>query len=213
MKTILLCGFISLALSMTQSLAGPVAPTPPDVLLAAAPTVPVDWKKAVGRAQSVISGSGVPVSIATRVYDIEIPVKDAPPIKVRVTINLQDQGGDFALQENVFGDAAKMVSLSGHKAVVLPMGESSTLLQINIPPRLGMSVTVQGLGNDEALKFLKQIDPAAFFALSTHLSEKRYPGNQFSLGVVDEMNPQRNARYQQGVVETEPQDNNPPPPR
>ncbi|MEI8080859.1 MAG: hypothetical protein WCI74_03340, partial [Actinomycetes bacterium] len=77
---------------------------------------PPEWKKAVSRAQSVISGGGFPVSIATRVYDIEIPVEDAPPKKVRVTINLQDQGGDFPLEENAYGDAAKIVSIAGHNA-------------------------------------------------------------------------------------------------
>jgi len=205
MKNILMRGLFCLLASSSLSLAGPIAPTPPDTLLAATPLVPVEWKKVISRSQSLLSGSGVPVSIATRVYDIEIPVKDAPPKKVRVTINLQDQGSDFPLQENVFGDAAKIISLAGHKATVLSLGESSTLLQINIPPRLGMSITVQGLSNDEALKFLEPVDPSPFFALSSRLSERRYPGSQFLLAVVDEMNPRRNTTYQQGLVESEPQ--------
>jgi len=205
MKTTILRGFFCLLASSSLSLAGPIAPTSPDVLLAAAPLVPPEWKKAVSRGQSLLSGSGVPVSIATRVYDIEIPVKDAPPKKAQVTVNMQDQGSDFALVENSFGEAAKILSLFGHKAAVLPMGESSTLLQMNIPPRLGMSIIVQGLSNDEAIELLKKIDPSAFIALSKRLPDKRYRGLQFTLAVVDEMDPRRNGKYLHGLVDDETQ--------
>jgi len=205
-----LSGFGLAFLLIGSAVGGGIAPVEPTELLAAAPVVPEGWKKLVGRSQTLLSGSGVPVSIATRAYGFEIPVPDAPPKKVRVTINLQDQGGDFPLQDNVFGESAKMISVDGHSAAVLPLSETSTLLQLNIPPRLGLNITVEGVSNKEAVELLKVMDLTPYFSLSKRLPAKRYAQSQFILSVLDEMNPRNNGTRLQGVEESEPMKFDPP---
>ncbi len=173
----------------------------PQELLAAAPIVPPEWKKITSRAKTKLTGIGQIICTAERDYEVEVPVKNAPPgtpaKKVKVTINFGDTGSDSQVAAPSSG--GKTLTLHGNAGTLVESGPNSTTIEIMIPPRLRLFATIDDLPNADAEDLFQEIDPSPFYNVAQKLPTEHYPDARYTLSLYDEINPSSNRSYEQGI--------------
>jgi len=211
--------FLSLVLfllALTQVVnAGPVVqPVHPQLLLESLPSTPENWKLLSSTGSNELMGSGEPVTIATRRYEIQLEDKSQePPVVKMVTIKLvaMDVGSltetvqNFRSQLASSGqgnEASKKIELgSGVVGVFRSPAEGLIKCDALCGDRLALQMESQGADAKEFVDLFQSVDFGKLTALGRRLPTSVITNGRHTLHIVDEMNPKKNRSYQAGTFD------------
>jgi hypothetical protein len=214
MKSFLLTSIVLLASSLLAFSKAVISPVPPDLLLAALPTSPPEWKLLSSTASNELMGSGEPVTIATRRYEIPIEDKSVEPPIVK-TFNLKliamDVGSrtetvesfrsQLSLSETGKDSKKKMDFGSGVFGVYRIPSEGIIKCDGLCGDRLALQIEMQGANEKEFAETFKALDLAKLADLARRLPASPTSSGRYTLSIVDELNPKKNRSYQVGTID------------
>jgi|GEM_PF-730673 len=193
-----------------------IEPIHPAILLRAMPKAPAGWKCLASSARNELSGSGIPVTQATRRYEIVIEDKAVnPPVTKTVTCNIlvMDIGSKSDTAED-FKSRLLQAEKPDSKRKRLDPG-AGTLGSYRVldgeiikfdglcGDRLLIQIEVIGADEKEFEALMKSADFSALATLPRDLPSKETTNSRFTLHIVDEMNPKNSRSYQVGTTDFE----------
>ena len=209
LTSVFLLGVSSLALSKPI-----ITPVHPESLLVALPVVPSDWKLLSSSASNELMGSGEPVTIATRRYEILFEDKSVePPLVKKLLLKLvaMDVGSrtetveTFRSQLSLAGqgeDGRRKIDFgSGVLGAFRIPSEGIIKCNALCGDRLALQIEMQGANEKEFVSVFKALDFANLSALARRLPDSLNSSGRFTLFIVDELNPKKNRSYQVGTVD------------
>ena len=214
MKSFLSLVLLLLALTQVVNAESVVQPVHPQLLLESLPTTPENWKLLSSTGSNELMGSGEPVTIATRRYEIRLEDKSQEPSVVKmVTIKLvaMDVGSrtetvqTFRSQLASSGqgnEASKKIEFgSGGVGVFRSPAEGLIKCDALCGDRLALQIESQGANAKEFVALFQPVDFAKLIALERRLPTSVITNGRYTLYIVDEMNPKKNRSYQAGTFD------------
>jgi len=222
--SILIIGIGTVSLSANPSPV--IEPVHPAILLRAMPKPPVDWKCLVSVGRNELSGSGIPVTQATRRYEIVIEDKAVnPPVTKTVTCNIlvmdigskSDTAEDFKsrlLQADKPDTRRKRLDPGAGTLGAYRVLDGGTIKFDGLcGDRLIIQIEVIGADEKEFGALMKSADFSALAILPKNLPNNETTKRMFTLHIVDELNPKNSRSYNVGMVDFEGESKSSPPAR
>jgi len=192
-----------------------ILPVQPDLLLSALPSAPSSGKLLASFASNEVMGSGEPVTIATRRYEIPFEDKSVdPPVLKTFFLKLvaMDVGSrsetveNFQSQLAITGQGAQDMRRvidfgSGVRGVYRVVAEGSITCDALCGDRLALQMEMQGANEKEFASTFKALDLTKLADLARRLPTKLESSGRYTLFVVDELNPKKNRSYQVGTID------------
>jgi hypothetical protein len=214
MKSFLSLVLLLLSLTQVVNAGSVVQPVHPQLLLESLPITPENWKLLSSTGSNELMGSGEPVTIATRRYEIQLEDKSQePPVVKIVTITLvaMDVGSltesvqTFRSQLASSGqgnEASKKIEF-GFGVVGIFRSPAEGLIKCDAlcGDRLALQIESQGANAKEFMDFFQLVDFAKLTALGRRLPSSVITNGRHTLHIVDEMNPKKNRSYQAGTFD------------
>jgi len=206
-----------------------VQPVHPQLLLESLPAVPENWKLLSSTGSNELMGSGEPVTVATRIYEIQIEDKSQePPVFKTVTLKLvaMDVGSRTETVQTFrsqlasvgLGDEDRKKIEFGSGVVGVFRSSSEEVIKCNglCGDRLALQVASKGADAKEFVALFQPVDFGKLAALGRRLPSSVITSGRYTLHIVDEMNPKKNRSYQAGtfdfsqeIIEAQPKDTTP----
>jgi hypothetical protein len=160
-------------------------------------------------------GSGEPVTIATRRYEIPFEDKSVdPPVLKTLFLKLvvMDVGSrsetveNFQSQLAIAGQGAQDMQRvidfgSGVRGVYRVVAEGSITCDALCGDRLALQMEMQGAKEKEFAATFKALDLTKLADLARRLPTKLESSRRYTLFVVDELNPKKNRSYRVGTID------------
>ena len=173
-----------------------VYPVKPEALIAILPAASENWK--VTRSQGEIALGEWLESRATRVYKFvsqspEIPSVGQVELRLTDTANFPAALGDFQDFQTGKNGALEKTLIEENPALILPLSESKTLVQILVDNRYLVRLTFSELPKVDAASWLKSLKLDVLHQIKTP-SAGELP-EEVKLVFLDELQPHKNRAY------------------
>ena len=215
MKPLFLTSVFLIAVSSLAFSKPVILPVQPDLLLSALPSAPSSGKLLASFASNEVMGSGEPVTIATRRYEIPFEDKSVdPPVLKTLFLKLvvMDVGSrsetveNFQSQLAIAGQGAQDMQRvidfgSGVRGVYRVVAEGSITCDALCGDRLALQMEMQGAKEKEFAATFKALDLTKLADLARRLPTKLESSRRYTLFVVDELNPKKNRSYRVGTID------------
>lgn len=214
MKSCLLILAFSLTFTQLVNAGSVVQSVHPQLLLESLPATPENWKLLSSTGSNELMGSGEPVTVATRRYEIRLEDKSQEPPVVK-TVNLKLVAMDVGSRTETVqtfrsqlasvgqGDKTRKKMEFGSGVVGVFRTASEGVIKCNglCGDRLALQMESQGADEKEFVALFQSVDFGKLAALGRRLPSSVITSGRYTLHIVDELNPKKNRSYQAGTFD------------